>query len=216
MFAGDPSLPLEYIFLSEVLSGNEQGLKKLIQKAQGLNITNAVINFQDEIGQTPLILASAKGYLSMVKKLIERGARVDASQKDGTNAAYVAAQNGHFDVLKLLIQNHSNLINLKGYKGQLPLFPAASNGHLDIVKYLTSLSNKSIHIQDNDGQTPFIAAAKNGHSDVAEYLLSAQWNVTLSRGKFLRINLRIIFHGKNLMLTLKISHIQFSYRIKNN
>ena len=118
----------------------------------------------------------------MVNKQIERGARVDASQKDGRNAAYLAIQNGHLDVLKLLMQNHPNFYSLKGYKGQTPLIAAAEKGQLKIVEYLTSISNTSIYTHDDYGQTPMIAAARNGHPEVAEYLLSVQWNITLPKG----------------------------------
>ena len=151
------------------------------------------VNAKTRDGNNPLLEASGRGYLSVVKRLIERGARLDASQKDGTNAAYVAAQNGHLDVLKILIQHDTNLVDLKGYKGRTPVFAAAT---IDTVKYLVSLSNISVTVQDDDGLTPFIAANKNGHPDVAEYLFSVQWNITLPKGKFVRITLITIFHEK--------------------
>ena len=58
----------------------------------------------DTDGMTPIILASAKGYLALVQQLINKGAQIDAKRNDNYDAAYAAAQQGHLDNLKVLIE----------------------------------------------------------------------------------------------------------------
>ena len=97
-------LVLKWWFLGAAQRGNTDELKDLYKRAQALNMTDLVMNVQDELGSTPLILASSDGYLSTVKMLMEKGAKIDAANIHGKHAAFLAAQNDHLDVLKLLIE----------------------------------------------------------------------------------------------------------------
>ena len=62
---------------------------------------------------------------SIVKELLENCAKVDAQQKDGTHATFIAAQNGHLEALQLLLQKDPNVADLKGEGGRTPLVAAA-------------------------------------------------------------------------------------------
>ena len=164
-------LVIKWWFLGAAQRGNTDELKDLYKRAQTLNMTDQVMDVQDELGSTPLIVASSDGYLSTVKILIQKGSRIDAARKDGKHAAFLAAQNGHVDAMKLLIQKSPYVADLKGYEGRTPLAAASIEGHLMIVKYLLSLPQTIIDSQDNNGSTPLILAAYNNHPDVVQLLL---------------------------------------------
>ena len=48
---------------------------------------------------------------------------------------HYAAQNGHFEVCKLIIEN-TEVKNPKGYFGWTPLHNAARNGHFEVSKLI--------------------------------------------------------------------------------
>ena len=121
----------------------------------------------------------ALGYLSLVNRLLERGAKVNATSKDGTHALYLAAQNGHLDIVKILSIKDPNVADLRGFLGRTPLTAAAQNGHLSIVTYLTSLTLTNIDSQDNDGNTPLTWAAYNNHTKIVEHLLEKGANASI-------------------------------------
>ena len=191
-------------------TGNKYELKNLYEKAEALNITNQVINVQDELGrsalhwairqkhieiakyiiqvgadvntatnqydvgfegETPLIQASFRGYLSTVKLLIENGANIEARRKSGDHAASAAAENGNFEVLKFIIQKDPNVTELKGYQGQTPLIAAAITGNLVIVKYLISLPQTNIDSQDDYGHTSLMYAAYLNYLEIVMLLI---------------------------------------------
>lgn len=191
-------------------SGNLSELKNLFEQARALNITDSIINVQDELGRsalfcsiqfsspkvaeyiiqlgadvniatnekddeyqgnTPLMLASYLGYISVAAMLIQNGAKVDARRKDGATAAFLASQNDHLEILKLLIQENPNAADQKGYEGRTPLITASLSGHLNIVRYLISLSQTNINSQDNFGFTSLIIAAYRNDIELVKLLL---------------------------------------------
>ena len=136
----------------EAQGGNLTGLKELYHKSKAFNATDEIINAQDGTGQSALLLASHNGNMDSVEFILNHGADVYLSPRDGNT----------------------------------PLIQASADGHISVVKKLIERGAR-LDASQKDGQTPFTAAAKNGHTDVAEYLLSVQWNITLSKGKFVRI-----------------------------
>ena len=105
-------------------------------------------------GMTPIILASAKGYLALVQQLINKGAQIDAKRNDNYDAVYAAAQQGHLSILQILIENSPNVSDRQSFKGRTALGAAAYNGHLEVVEYLVTQLHVRINIKDDNGHTP--------------------------------------------------------------
>ena len=57
----------------------------------------------------------------MAQELLSRGADVNCQMVDGASPAFIAAQNGHFRMLKFLVANKAN-INLARKVGQCLVF----------------------------------------------------------------------------------------------
>ena len=53
-------------------------------------------------GTTPMCVAAEKGYLEIVKYLIENGANANATDVDGKTALTWAVEKGHSEVVKFL------------------------------------------------------------------------------------------------------------------
>ena len=75
-----------------------------------------------------------------------------------------AADNGHLDVVKYLVEHGADI----HAKDDFALFCAVDSGHTDIVKYLAK------HGADVHACNDYVAdiAAENGHTDVVNYLKS--------------------------------------------
>ena len=82
--------------------------------------------------ESPLMLASLKGLLGIVVKLIERGADVN---KPGWAPLHYAATKGHLEVMNILLENHA-YIDAASPNGSTPLMMAAMYGTPSAVKLL--------------------------------------------------------------------------------
>ena len=124
-----------------IKKGNIPTAELIIQLGADVNTATNEFDGEHE-GTTPLMEASSHGYVSIVKKLVENGAHVNATKKDGTHAAYLAAENGYLNILNLLIQKNPNVADIIGYKGETPLIIAAINGHLEIVEFSINFAQR--------------------------------------------------------------------------
>jgi ankyrin repeat protein len=119
---------------------------------------------------TNLIIASYFGHREIVKLLLEKGAKIEASDNEGWAPLSWAAKNGHDAVVKLLLTKGAN-VEANGSRGCAPLLWAAKNGH-DAVAKLLLAQGANIEVKDSEhGETPLLWGAKNGHDDVVKLLL---------------------------------------------
>ena len=110
-----------------------------------------------------------KSYDNKCKKMCEDEAdnisyasiRVNASKKEKKKALYRAAENGHAEIAKVLIQNGAN-VNAVDKNKRTALYRAASNGHVDVAKVLI-LNGADVNAVTEAKQTPLHRAAKNRH-----------------------------------------------------
>ena len=116
-----------------------------------------------------LIEAAANGDLDEVMELVEKGADVNARDKDGWTPLHHAAANGHLDIVKFLVENGAD-VDAEANDGSTPLHVAAFFGHLDVVKFLVK-NGAYVNAMDNDGQTPLHVAAANGHLNIVKFLV---------------------------------------------
>lgn len=83
-----------------------------------------------------LLEATRKGDLAAVKSLLAKGANVDAPYRYGETALFFAADRGHTEIVKVLLERGAK-VNVKDtFYGMTPLNRAMDKKHDDIVKLL--------------------------------------------------------------------------------
>lgn len=74
------------------------------QPAAPLSLRSAILNLQNQSGNTPLHWAALNGHLEAVKILIAAGANLSVRNKAGHDAVYEAEINSKEDVVELLLK----------------------------------------------------------------------------------------------------------------
>ena len=142
-------------FLKAIKKQDENQIRKILLKNK-LFLEEAI---ESNYHQTPLIYASTKGYLNIVRILIEFGANIESLDKNKDTPLMMASLYGHIDVVDFLIKNGAN-INAVDDEGDTALHLAAMNSHVSVIKYLLTNganSNRKNHI----GKTPISYAKGN-------------------------------------------------------
>ena len=89
--------------------------------------------------------------------------------KYGWSSLYVAAKEGHLDMVNLLLDWNAD-VDIKTNHGLSPLFVATSNARIDIVKLLLQ-RGANVDIEDNSGSTPLYAAIFHDYVEELDVLL---------------------------------------------
>jgi ankyrin repeat protein len=120
-----------------------------------------------------LFLAAFDGYTKLVDTLLARSAKVNhgKSCEIEINPLYVATQNGHVNVIKVLLGHKANPNQVCTATNKTPLYLAAERGMLNVVKALLDGGADPNFARSSDGATALHAAAKNGHHKIVKALL---------------------------------------------
>ena len=113
----------------------------------------------------------------MAQLLISHKADLTDTHPSGATILYTSSQEGHSDVVKLLLVNKANVNQAKTTNGASPLYYASQKGHSDVVKLL--LMNKAnVNQARNDGILPIVIASFNGHLNMVQLLVSSKGDIT--------------------------------------
>ncbi|VDP18665.1 unnamed protein product [Onchocerca flexuosa] len=100
-----------------------------------------------------------------------------SSRKSQTPPLVIAARNGHFDVVKYLLEKGADIsvtgtVSFDGeiIPGAPVLWAAAAAGHLEIVRYLVEEAGADINQTTQSNSSPLRGACYDGHYDI-EYNL---------------------------------------------
>ena len=131
---------------------------------------------EDEL--TPLLCAARGGKKAIVELLLARkelqvNHRGSKDQPDirGKSALIWAGEEGHRDIVQLLVGHPEVEINMKDEDGYTGLIWAADNGHLDAVTEFLKHPDIDVNAVDLDGHSALIWAADKGHAAIVSLLL---------------------------------------------
>lgn len=110
----------------------------------------------------------------IAKLLLDSGAVVNVSDKYGTTPFMLACQNGHTEIVRLLIEDVS--FDACDNQGCTPIFHAIENKNVDIVKFLVE-SGANASVANKKGYTPRQVAQFHGFYDILE-ILPKETNLT--------------------------------------
>eukprot|EP00729_Bicosta_minor_P007076 gene7076-biopygen14962 len=124
--------------------------------------------------QKQLCAAVEEGNVESVRKLLVED-DADPSVPDDEYPTFppvwLAAYEGHFDAVKLLLEHNANPNQGKADTGSAPVLIAAQEGHINVVKLLLEHKADPNQGMTDTGSTPAFIAAQNGHVDVVKLLL---------------------------------------------
>eukprot|EP01098_Paradermamoeba_levis_P014137 TRINITY_DN6649_c0_g1_i1.p1 TRINITY_DN6649_c0_g1~~TRINITY_DN6649_c0_g1_i1.p1 ORF type:complete len:233 (-),score=18.20 TRINITY_DN6649_c0_g1_i1:194-892(-) len=96
-------------------------------------------------------------------------------------ALHDAAEQGHLEVVKFLVQQLQAQISCEDSLKRTPLYLASASGHLEIVKLLISWGADISACDSYPGHTPLHEAAFHGHVEVVKVLLSSGVDVSATQ-----------------------------------
>lgn len=136
--------------------------KKLFQHVMQLNAVNQNISL-------PLLESSAKGYDDLVNMLIGMGCCINICDNFGRSALFMAALNGHFSTIRLLLMHKSDASQCDRWQ-RSPLYVACEEGHADVVKLLIRKSDIS-KCDTCYFKSPLLVACEKGYTSIVRVLL---------------------------------------------
>ena len=119
-------------------------------------------------GWPALSVASLLGDSAAVRQMLEKGAKINARDREGYSAIHRAASKGQRNIIKLLI-SRGGKINAVNNNNETPLYLAAESGHLQTVKLLLK-EGASPSILGKNKTSPLSIAIMNGHEKTARAL----------------------------------------------
>ncbi|MDX5507880.1 MAG: ankyrin repeat domain-containing protein [Wolbachia endosymbiont of Hylaeus sinuatus] len=131
MLDSQEDIGVEETFLyAAVCLGKLETVKYLVDEKK------ANVDAKSSSSCTALHFAAERGYLDIVKYLVDKEANVDAQDNNGCTPLHIAAQNGHSDLVKYFINQTKVDVNIKSGCGCTLLHFAAEGGNLEAVEYL--------------------------------------------------------------------------------
>lgn len=183
---------LGYTPLMAAIEGDHEDVIDFFLKS-GANVNPEVIatmEVQGLGGAFPLYTATRKENLSIIKKLLKRGADVNRFPPNGWTSLKSAAQQGNLEIVKVLLDAGADP-NISDDTNYTPLMNAVSGEHEDIVKILLKF-NADPNVQsgenpeDDDwepGRSALMDAAVSGNVAIARELIKSGANPNLLNSK---------------------------------
>ena len=132
------------------------------------------INQQDQTCFNPFILGCITNNLELVKKMVEAGTDVRVLTRFGGNGLTPAAEKGHVEVVRYLVENtrvNINLTNTLGWTALIEAITLNDGGpaQQEIVRLLLDNGGKP-GMTDEFGVTPLELAERKGYTEIADII----------------------------------------------
>jgi len=160
------SIPVDlfYLYVSE------------LGKEDLLSLTSTLLEFSwpQEVLDGTLQIASERGNLNAVERLLAAGADINILvERDRQTALEAAAEGGYLNVVERLLAVGADVNAPAEWNGLTALQAAAEGGHLNVVERLLAAGADVNAPASDRGRTALQAAAEGGHLNVVERLTSA-------------------------------------------
>jgi ankyrin repeat protein len=122
-------------------------------------------------GRPPLFHAATYGYLDIARKLIDKGAKINAGEHSGGGTPLMtAALNGSAPMVALLLQAGAN-VNARDSAGSTALTEAVRKGDAEVLALLLN-AGADPGVPMGDGRAPVCYARALGYKQVEQLLIS--------------------------------------------
>lgn len=127
------------------------------------------INYRSPMYGTPLEYAIRNMLSVFARRLIEKGADLKATGKDGMSVMHIAADNGDTAMVQYLMTKGMS-VNIRNKEDETPFMYAVAGDHKDTVSALAKAGAK-INVQSRDGMTPLMLSLLHKNLAIASWLL---------------------------------------------
>jgi len=159
-----------------------------------------------KVPDSVLCAAASNGHVEVVRVLLEDGrCNIDARTDDGSTALWIAALQGHNDVVQKLVQ-HGADVNACTHDGRSALYAAAYRGHAKVVETLLK-AGADPSMKNSDASTPVHMACYEGHSSVVDVFLQAGLDLTLSSNTVSPLELAQMKNHQKIVAAIKFYKI---------
>lgn len=163
-------------------NGHESVLRVLWENTED----HEVLNARDAHGQTPLMLAVAKGHYDTVELLIVYGSHLDAVDTLKRSALFRGAAFGQEACVQLLLEQGVSATK-RDKVGRTAFHIAAMSGQVGVLRKLLDVLENTVSVHDlvdKDGLTPLHWAAYKGHESCVDVLMSMLDNFVIKGTQF--------------------------------
>lgn len=125
-----------------------------------------------------LLTACEEGNLQQAQQMLDQGTNPNVADLNGMAGLYVAAQNGHVEIVKLLLAHRADPNKSADLPLKTPLFAACGRNQNEIVSLLIA-AGANINELNSDKCTPMMAATLADNITAVEKLLLAGASVSV-------------------------------------
>ncbi|CAG8499238.1 3671_t:CDS:2 [Paraglomus occultum] len=133
----------------------------------------AIVDLEDQTGETALHKASLAGFPAVVAFLLRRNAHVERQDSDGWTALHNACAQGYITIVQYLLEHTDADVNVQSHKGHTPLMNASSKGHIEVVEYLLGRGADPL-LKNSIGEAAYDVAAVSQEIYICELLEKAE------------------------------------------
>ncbi|CAG2187343.1 ARMS [Mytilus edulis] len=154
-------------------NGDIEALKLCLQNGADIDYQDNITDCTPAVKNTQLQVTSEQNrlYTSSREDTTASYFRTDCTPAvDGWTALMMAAEWGHLEICRLLIDRGCKIDITETGRGETALMFAACGGHLEICSLLIDTGCK-IDITDNDGETALHYAAEKGYLQITRCLV---------------------------------------------
>lgn len=186
-------------------AGNLAGVQKIVSDCDE-NQLKDLISKQNQDGETALYVAAERGFVGIVREILKASDLQSASVKanNSFDAFHISAKEGHYEVVKELLQSFPALAMTTSSSNATALDTAATKGHIDIVNLLLETGVDLSKIARNNGKTVLHSAARMGHVDVVKALLKKDPSVGFRTDKKGQTAFHMAVKGNNVDIVLEL------------
>jgi len=177
---GDIAKNITHISFSQQYYDITRPLNQLIRDGRYDDFMNTIIqsqihvNFIDESGQTPLILACIANNLELVKFILTNGGIIDFIDLNGKSALCYAQENANNEIINLLIENNKNSKIYdskvdKRYECEVKDCSYTTNNKLCFKAHISAHESESQYKCNIEGGCGYIAANQSNFNPNMQY-----------------------------------------------